>query len=87
MHINLFAVGFFWLPAMRDLILELKILFLGMIAAMLIAAGYTLISYDTLLCSAFDIIQQQETGGKLIIIGVSLFALNLVVFFRGLGRE
>ncbi len=86
MHINIFGVGFFCIPAIRNLILELRVLFLGMIAAMFIAAGYTLTSYDTLLCSSFDIIQQQETGAKLIIIGASLFALNLFVFFRGLGR-
>lgn len=87
MHLNMFAAGLFFIPAMRGVILELKILFLGMIAAMIIAVGYTLINYDILLCSAFDIVQQRETGNRLIIIGLVLFVLNLFIFFKGLGKS
>lgn len=87
MHLNIFVVGFFLVPAFKNFILELRILFLGMLAAMCVAVGYTLTKYDSLLCSSFDIGQQRQTGHSLIIIGVILLVMVPVVFFKEVGKE
>lgn len=87
MHLNMIVVGFFLLPAFRNMIFEVRIIFLGMISAMLAAVGIALTSFDILLCSAFDVFQQKYTGQKLIIIGVALFATTLFTFFKGLGTS
>ena len=58
-----------------------------MISAMFIATGITLVTYNLLLCSAFTIDQQKETGSLLTIIGLVLFVTTLITFFRGLGKQ
>ncbi len=87
MHVNLFVAGFFVVPAVRNMIFEVKIVFLGMTSAMVIATGIALTSFDILLCSTFDVFQQKETGFRLILIGVILFAGTIFTFIRGLGRN
>ncbi len=82
MHFNMIIAGFFFAPAMKNMIFEIKIIFPGMITAMLIATGITLLTYDMLLCSAFNIEQQKETGLRLIFAGAALFITTLVFFFR-----
>jgi len=86
MHLNIFIAGFFFIPGLRGMILEVRILFLGMIAAMAIATGYALMVYDILLCSAFDVVQQRETGVRLLIIGLALFVFAIFTFFKNIGR-
>lgn len=87
MHVNMFAAGFFVVPAFRQMIFEIKIVFLGMISAMVIATGITLTVFNILLCSAFNIVQQRQTGTWLIIIGTLLFITTLFTFFRGVGKR
>ena len=87
MHINMFVAGFLIFLTLKHTLFEIRILFLGMVTAMMIATGITLLTYNLLLCSAFTIDQQKETGTQLIIIGLILFATTLFVFFRGLGRR
>lgn len=87
MHINMFVAGFLLFPTLKHTLFEIKILFLGMVSAMMIATGITLLTYNLLLCSAFTIDQQKETGTQLIILGLVLFVTTLIVFFRGLGRR
>lgn len=87
MHINMLAAGFILIPVFRHIIFEVKIIFLGMWAAMIIATGIALLAFNILLCSAFTIEQQKETGWWLIIIGVGLYAFTLFVFFRGLSEK
>lgn len=85
MHLNMAAAGLLVVPALRSMIFEVKIIFLGMLSAMIVATGIALTSFDILLCSAFDVFQQKSTGNKLIVIGIVLFAGTLFTFFRGLG--
>lgn len=87
MHVNMFVAGLLVVPAFRNVIFEVKIIFLGMLSAMIAATGIALTSFDILLCSAFDVFQQKSTGNKLIIIGIALFAGTLFIFFRGLGAK
>ncbi|MBS1749597.1 MAG: hypothetical protein JST63_06820 [Bacteroidetes bacterium] len=87
MHINMFVAGYLLFPVLRKTLFEIKILFLGMISAMFIATGITLVTYNLLLCSAFTIDQQKETGSLLTIIGLVLFVTTLITFFRGLGKQ
>lgn len=82
MHLNMLIAGFFLMPVLRNIYSEIKILFLGMLSAMLLATGFTLKSFDILLCSSFDLGQQKETGFYLIIIGSLLFIFTLIVFFN-----
>ncbi len=83
----MFVAGFLLFPTLKHTLFEIKILFLGMVSAMMIATGITLLTYNLLLCSAFTIDQQKETGTQLIILGLVLFVTTLIVFFRGLGRR
>lgn len=82
MHINMLLAGFLWIAALRSVILEIKILFLLMVAAMLMATGVTLRVFDILLCSSFSIEQQKNTAIYLMIISVGLLLFSLVTFFR-----
>lgn len=83
----MFAAGFLLVPVLKNTLFEIKILFLGMLSAMMIATGITLLTYNLLLCSAFTIEQQKETGSQLIIIGLVLFVFTLIIFFRELGKR
>jgi len=84
MHFNMFIAGFLLMPVLRNILFEVKIIFLGMTSAMILAAGITLKSFDILLCSSFTILQQNETGFYLIIAGLAFFAITLFVFFKGI---
>ena len=74
--------GFLLMPVLRNIVFEIKILYLGMLSAMVLATGIALRAFDILLCSSFDIGQQKETGLYLIIIGFALFVLTFVAFFK-----
>ena len=83
MHLNMLLAGILLVAVFRNVLFEIKILFLGMLAAMLLAVGIVLRSFNILLCSAFNINQQKETGLYLIILGFLLFVMTLYVFFNG----
>lgn len=87
MHVNMLIAGFLLLPVLRSTIFEAKIIFCGMVSAMLIATGITLTSFDILLCSAFNIEQQKDTGFWLLIAGLAFFAGTIYIFFRGIGGK
>lgn len=87
MHINMLAAGFFVVPALRNTILEIKIIFLGMTAAMITASGGVLTVFDLLLCSAFTVEQQKQTGKLMILIGIALYIYTFFIFFRGLRKN
>lgn len=87
MHLNIFICGILLIAALRNIVFEIKILFLGMLSAMMLATGITLRSFDILLCSSFDITQQKETGFYLIVIGVLLFVFTFSVFFKAGERK
>ena len=87
MHFNMLLAGFLLMAVLRNIIFEIKILFLGMVSAMILAAGVTLKSFDILLCSSFSIEQQKETGFYLIVVGSLLFVLTLIVFFKAAGEN
>lgn len=87
MLINMFVAGLLTFPVLRNIIFEIRILFLGMVAVMIIATGIALISFNLLLCSAFNIEQQKETGAVLIKAGIAFFFFTLYVFFRGIGKH
>lgn len=84
MHLNMLIAGFLFVPTMRQILFEIKIIFLGMVSAMIIATGIALNSFNILLCSAFDIAQQKVTGKILLISGLIFYAVSIVIFFRGL---
>ena len=85
MHANMLVAGFLLMPALRNIVFEIKILFLGMLAAMVLATGIALRAFDILLCSSFSIDQQKDTGLYLMIIGFLLFVVTFVVFFKAAG--
>ena len=87
MHLNMVIAGILLMPVLRNILFEIKILFLGMLSAMMLATGITLRAFNILLCSSFDIGQQKETGFYLIIIGFLLFVLTFVVFFKAAGEK
>ncbi len=82
MHINMLICGFLIIVVFREILFEIKIYFLGMVSAMLIASGITLRVFDILLCSSFNIQQQNQTGSFLILLGSVLVILTLITFFR-----
>ena len=79
--------GILLMPVLRNSLFEIKILFLGMLSAMMLATGITLRAFNILLCSSFDIGQQKETGFYLIIIGFLLFVLTFITFFKASGEK
>ena len=87
MHLNMLIGGILLMPVLRNILFEIKILFLGMLSAMMLATGITLRSFNILLCSSFNIDQQKETGLYLIIIGFLLFVLTFVTFFKAAGEK
>ncbi|MEO9023338.1 MAG: hypothetical protein ABI237_18830 [Ginsengibacter sp.] len=87
MHFNMLIAGFLLMLVLRNILFEIKILFLGMLSAMMLATGITLRAFNILLCSSFDIGQQKETGLYLIIIGFLLFVLTFVTFFKAAGEK
>lgn len=87
MHVNMIICGFLLVTVLRDVIFEIKILFMGMVTAMLLATGITLRVFNILLCSSFDINQQKQTGLYLLIAGIILFGVTIVVFFRSPGKN
>lgn len=81
MHVNMIICGLFLTAVLRSTLFEIRILFLEMLSAMLLATGITLRTFDTLLCSSFNISQQKQTGTYLILISVILFAYTFITFF------
>lgn len=86
MHINMLLAGFFLIAVLRKIIFEIKVAFLGMLSAMLLAAGITLSSFDIQVCSSFNIQQQKDTGFYMIMIGIVVFVATLFTLFSGLGK-
>lgn len=86
MHANMIVAGFLCVAAMRRAPLELRIAFMGMVSAMLLATGLALRSFDSLLCSSFTINQQHETGLHLVGIGGVLLIISVSGFIRGLWK-
>lgn len=87
MHVNMIICGYLLVAVLRNIIFEIKILFMGMVTAMLMATGITLRVFDILLCSSFDIYQQKQTGLYLLIAGITLFGVTIAVFFRSLSKR
>lgn len=87
MHFNMFLAGALTPISMRNSILEIKIIFLGMMATMLTASGISLLNFNILLCSSFNLSQQHETGKGLLVFGILLFLFTVVKFFRESVRE
>lgn len=83
MHLNMFICGMLLMAVLRNILFEIKILFLGMLSAMVLATGTALKAFNILLCSSFNIDQQKETGFYLILIGFLLFVWTFIVFFKG----
>lgn len=87
MHFNMLIAGFFLYPVLSKTVPEIKIVFLGMMASMLMAGGITLKTYNLLLCSSFTIEQQKQTGLILILVGITLYFFTIFIFLRGLKPE
>ncbi len=83
MHINMILSGFFILSILKKTIPEVRIAFLGMVSSMTIATGITLVAFNLLLCSSFTIVQQKTTGKLLLLIGLTLYFITLITFFKG----
>lgn len=84
MLVNMLVAGFFCVVVFRTLALEIRILFLGMVAAMLLATGFALRAITVLLCSAYSISQQHETGLALVAYGAVIFLTTVFSVFRGM---
>ena len=84
MDIHIFITGIMVASVLNDAIFEIKVLFLGMMAAMIMAAGVTLRVFDLLLCSSFSIQQQWETGLYLIILSVILFIYTTYILISSI---
>lgn len=82
MHVNMVTVGLFITAVMRGIRFEVKILFIGMVASMLMATGVALRSFNILLCSSYSIDQQRETGMYVILIGVAVYIVTVITFGR-----
>ncbi|MBS1949095.1 MAG: hypothetical protein JST47_15140 [Bacteroidetes bacterium] len=87
MHFNMLVAGFLTIAILRNTIFEIKIVFLGMVSAMLLATGVALRVFDMLLCSSFTIDQQKETGLYFILIAVGSFTGTLLVLFKSLNHK
>lgn len=87
MHLNLFIAGILLFLSLHRASLPIKMVFYGMLTAMLIGTGIILSNFSILLCSAFDIPQQQETGNYLIAIGAVFLILTYLTFFIRVGKK
>ena len=86
MHFNMLTAGILLMAVLRGILFEIKILFLGMLSAMILVTGFTLRTFDILLCSSFDIEQQEQTGFYWIIIGFLMFIVTFFIFFREISQ-
>lgn len=86
MILNMVVVGFLIIISLRKTYMELKIVFLGMLTAMLFATGITLQSLKILLCSSYSVAQQHETGFYILLFATALFFTTFTVFFNGLAN-
>lgn len=86
MHLHLFIAGILLFLSIHRASLPIKIVFYGMLTAMLIGSGIILNNFSILLCSAFNIPQQQETGNYLMAIGVFFLILTYLTFFIRVGK-
>lgn len=87
MHLNMFAAGFVSVLVLRKIIFEIRIVFLGMTSAMVLVTGIALRTFDILLCSSFNIWQQNETGLYLVIAGFVLFVVTITIFLGSLSKH
>lgn len=84
MHANMVAAGFLAVAALRRASEEVRMAFFGMVSAMLLAVGFTLRTFDVLLCSSFTVGQQQKTGLVLAGLGAGLLLVSMGTFLCGL---
>lgn len=87
MHLDMYMSGFFTVVVLRGIAFEIKVAFLWMVSAMILATGITLKSFDILLCSSYTILQQNETGFYLLLAGFVLLVITMIVFFHGLASR
>lgn len=87
MHLNVLGAGVVTFLSLNRAILSITTVFYSMLTAMLIGTGMILINFDILLCSAFDIKQQQDTGSYLVGIGLACLILTYLQFFRRLSVQ
>lgn len=86
MNLHVFIAGFLTISLLKGTIFEIKILFLGMMAAMIMAVGITLRVFNLLLCSSFSIEQQRETGLYMILISALLYILTSYILISSIAR-
>ena len=82
MDLNMLTAGILIRGIFAGDLFEMRLLFLGMMTAMLIAVGVTLRVYDLLLCSSFDIPQQKTTGYYMLLLSGGLLSFTLFHLFR-----
>lgn len=87
MHFNMVITGILLVAVLRNILFEIKVLFLGMLAAMLLASGFVFRSLNILLCSAFNIEEQKETGLYFIITGFLLLVGTFYIFFNAINHS
>lgn len=87
MHLDMYMSGFFTVVVLRGIAFEIKVAFLWMVSATILATGITLKSFDILLCSSYTILQQNETGFYLLLAGFVLLVITMIVFFHGLASR
>lgn len=87
MHVTMLAAGFLTITVLRQTIFEIRIAFMAMVSVMVFVTGMTLVTFNILLCSSFNIEQQKETGLRLLITGMFFAAGTLFTFFSGLGKK
>lgn len=87
MLLNMFLAGIITFFSIRKSELEIQTIFFVMMTSMLMGVGFILINFKILVCSAFDISQQQQTGYYLLGIGVAFLIFTYVNFIFKVGRK
>ncbi len=86
MNLHVFIAGLLTNSLLKGTIFEIKIFFLGMMAAMIMAVGITLRVFNLLLCSSFSIDQQRETGFYMILISILLYIFTTYVLMSNIAK-
>lgn len=87
MIVNMLIAGVLWYYSLKNAALEVKVVFYALLTSMLIGIGLVLSNFDILLCSAFTIQQQNETGNYMIGIGVFILLFTYFTFLREAGKK
>jgi len=86
MIINMFVCGYLLKASLLNTSFEIKIAFWGMLSAMLLASGMVLHTFNILICSVFNLQQQQETGLYLILIGLTSLLFVIIYMLSYLSK-